>query len=165
VVAAGLTVLSSACARASLARTPLGEITTGMTSALPGIIGVGKRHAGIWGICAGGAGQLASLPRPTLGMRPERRIKPGMDGGLTAASVVSPLHHIKDRQNFVQTMGSALYGEPRGLVYGRRPESPITINFPRPLYFLWESAQDKFRRRSNGHLQSDSRIARREVKA
>src|ERR1700674_2747074 len=28
-------------------------------------------------------------------MRPERRVKPGMDGGLTAASVVSPLHHLR----------------------------------------------------------------------
>jgi hypothetical protein len=28
-------------------------------------------------------------------MRPERRFKPGMDGGLTAAVLVSPPHHLR----------------------------------------------------------------------
>jgi len=28
-------------------------------------------------------------------MRPERRFKPGVDGGLTAASLFSPLHHLR----------------------------------------------------------------------
>jgi transposase len=28
-------------------------------------------------------------------MRPERRGKSGMDGGLTAASLISPLHHLR----------------------------------------------------------------------
>src|ERR1700730_15937707 len=40
------------------------------------------------------------------GMRPERRIKPGMDGGLTAASLVSPLHHLRTGQILSKTMGS-----------------------------------------------------------
>ena len=29
------------------------------------------------------------------GIRPERRFKPGMDGGLTAAVLVSPPHHLR----------------------------------------------------------------------
>src|SRR5580692_10609739 len=29
------------------------------------------------------------------GMRPERRFKPGMDGGLTAAVLLSPPHHLR----------------------------------------------------------------------
>ena len=29
------------------------------------------------------------------GMRPERRIKPGMDGGLRAAFLISPPHHLR----------------------------------------------------------------------
>src|ERR1700730_6785531 len=44
-------------------------------------------------------------------MRPERRFKPGMDGGLTARRLGQPATPSKDVRNFVQTMGStsALY--------------------------------------------------------
>jgi hypothetical protein len=44
---------------------------------------------------AAAAGCPGEAARSTDDWRPERRIKPGMDGGLTAASVVSPLHHLR----------------------------------------------------------------------
>jgi hypothetical protein len=39
-------------------------------------------------------------------MRPERRFKPGMDGGLTGRRLTQPATPSKDWRNFVQTMGS-----------------------------------------------------------
>src|SRR5579864_5301413 len=38
---------------------------------------------------------LRSHYKGNAGMRPERRFKPGMDGGLTAAVLVSPPHHLR----------------------------------------------------------------------
>lgn len=44
------------------------------------------------------------------GMRPDRRIKSGMDGGLRAAFVITPSHHLTERQIL-----SNLWGPPQHL--------------------------------------------------
>jgi len=52
-------------------------------------------------------------------MRPERRFKPGMDGGLTAASRISPLHHLRTPVFFCPNDGvhlNALTENRNGLV-------------------------------------------------
>jgi hypothetical protein len=42
-------------------------------------------------------------------MRPERRFKPGMDGGLTAAVLISPPHHLRTAEIL-----SKRWGPPQG---------------------------------------------------
>ena len=39
------------------------------------------------------------------GMRPERRLKPGMGGGLTAAFLITPPHHLRNRKNLSKRWG------------------------------------------------------------
>src|ERR1700674_1026712 len=64
-------------------------------------------------------------------MRPERRIKPGMDGGLTAASVFSPLHHLRTGKILSKRWGpphsiggGIVAGEDRKLLYRIYAEVP-----------------------------------------
>jgi hypothetical protein len=56
------------------------------------------RCLSVWRGLKGGLGNA--------GMRPERRIKPGVDGGLRAASCTARRTVSKKRRNLAQTMGS-----------------------------------------------------------
>ena len=47
-------------------------------------------------------------------MRPERRFKPGMDGGLTAAVLVSPPHHLRTAE-FLSKRWGPPHGDKRAL--------------------------------------------------
>src|ERR1051325_1578474 len=56
-------------------------------------------------------------------MRPERRLKPGVDGGLRAASWISPPHHLRTREILSKRWGPPHVG--RGLAQlagGQCPE-------------------------------------------
>jgi hypothetical protein len=52
------------------------------------------------------------------GIRPERRFKPGMDGGLTAAVLVSPPHHLRTAEFLSKRWGP--------------PQFPMTPEFVEP---------------------------------
>src|ERR1700680_1904367 len=64
------------------------------------------------------------------GMRPERRLKPGMDGGLTAAVLVSPPHHLRTA-DFL----SNRWGPPHG--YDLLPKSAPSEKLIHRLEFAW----------------------------
>jgi hypothetical protein len=66
-------------------------------------------------------------------MRPERRLKPGMDGGLRAAFLISPLHHLRTPEILSKRWGpphSDNVGEVRtqlldkGLLVARASQEP-----------------------------------------
>jgi hypothetical protein len=60
------------------------------------------------------------------GMRPERRFKSGMDGGLNGRRLGQPASPSKDGRNFVQTMGSTSYQQSKkqpGMIHGPGKES------------------------------------------
>src|SRR6202049_4833736 len=63
-------------------------------------------------------------------MRPERRIKPEMDGALTAVSVFSPLHHLRTSKIL-----SKRWGPPHIIECKRyRPDRKVGLSIVQRLY-------------------------------